>query len=327
MVVVTGATGHIGNVLVRQLLNRGEKVRALVPTGEDTSSINGLQIEIVNGDLRDVDSLIRAFKDCKIVYHLGGLVSILPGKSKLLNDINVVGTQNVIKACRSCNIERLVYTSSIHAYEEPPIGIMIYETTPISPNKVLGEYAKSKARATLEVLKAVKEGLNAVVVCPSGVIGPFDYKISDMGQLALRYLKGTLKYFVDGAYNFVDVRDVAAGHILACEKGVSGECYILSGERVEVKNILSVMEEATGIKNSCKKVPYMLAKLSAGAASVYYIAAKKRPLFTVYSLKVLYSNSQVCCDKARKELGYKYRSVKESIGDSIVWFKENGYCM
>jgi len=327
MIVVTGGTGHIGNVLVRQLLEKGEKVRVVIPEGENTFSIDGLQVEVIRGDVRDINSLIKAFHSARIVYHLGGMVSILPGKSKPLNDVNVIGTQNVIKACKICKVERLIYTSSIHAYEEPPHHIMIDEATPISPNRVLGDYAKSKAKATLEVLKAAKDGLNVVVVCPSGVIGPFDYKISDMGQLVVRYLKGNLKYYVEGAYNFVDVRDVARGHILACENGLCGECYILSGERVEVKKILSIMEEATGIKNTSKKVPYLLARISAGIASVYYMTSNKRPLFTSYSLKVLYSNSNICCNKAKKQLGYKYRSVKESINDSMIWFKENGYCV
>lgn len=184
MVVVTGATGHIGNVLVRELLSRGENVSVVIPPFEDTACLDGLQLEMVKGDVRQIDSLIQAFRGGDVVYHLAGAISILPGKNELLHQVNVVGTRNVVEACLKTDVRRLIYTSSIHAVKEPPHGTVIDETLPYDPDTVLGDYAKSKARATLEVLKGVKRGLDAVIVCPTGVIGPYDYydyRVSDIG--------------------------------------------------------------------------------------------------------------------------------------------------
>lgn len=160
MVVVTGATGHIGNVLVRELLSRGENVSVVIPPFEDTACLDGLQLEMVKGDVRQIDSLIQAFRGGDVVYHLAGVISILPGKNELLHQVNVVGTRNVVEACLKTDVRRLIYTSSIHAVKEPPHGTVIDETLPYGPDTVLGDYAKSKARATLEVLKGVKRGLD-----------------------------------------------------------------------------------------------------------------------------------------------------------------------
>ena len=196
MVVVTGATGHIGNVLVRQLLSRGEDVRVVIPPFEDTASLDGLKVEMVEGDVRKIDSLIQAFKGSDVVYHLAGIISILSGKSELLYQVNVVGTRNVAEACLKTGVRRLIYTSSIHAIAEPPHGIVIDESFPFDPDRAIGEYDRSKAQATLEVLQGVKQGLNAVIVCPTGVIGPYDFKLSEMGQLILDFVKQLKLYYL-----------------------------------------------------------------------------------------------------------------------------------
>lgn len=322
-VLVTGATGHIGNVLVRELLSRGKNVRVVVPPFEDTTPLDGLNVEMVEGDVCKIDSLIQAFKGMDVVYHLAGIISILPGKNELLHQVNVVGTRNVVEACLRTGVRRLVYTSSIHAVKEPTHGIVIDETCPYDPDNVLGDYAKCKAQATLEVLKGEGWGLDAVIVCPTGVIGPYDYKISEMGQLILNFMKGDLNAYVDGAYDFVDVRDVATGLILACEKGRSGESYILSGQQITVRDLLLMLEEITGVKAPSFKVPVWLARSVGKVAAVYYRLTKSKPLFTVYSIDVLASNSLISSEKARRELGYSTRSIRESVEDAVSWFIQN----
>ena len=324
MIVVTGATGHIGNVLVRELLSRGESVRAVVPPFEDTVPLDGLAVEMVEGDVLKIDSLMQAFKGSDVVYHLAGIISILPGKSELLYQVNVTGTRNVVEACLKTGVRRFVYTSSIHAVREPPHGTVIDETLPYDPDNVLGDYAKSKAQATLEVLKGINRGLNGVIVCPTGVIGPHDYKISEMGQLVIDFIKGKLKVYVNGAYDFVDVRDVAMGLILACEKGRTGESYILSGEQITVRDLLLMLEEITGVEVTSFKVPIWLAKTVGKIAPLYYRLTKTKPRFTTYSIDVLTSNSLVSHEKASRELGYSPRSTRESIADAVHWFRENG---
>jgi dihydroflavonol-4-reductase len=324
MIVITGATGHIGNVLVRQLLSRGANIRVMVPPGEDAVSLDMLEAEKVEGDVLNLDSLVRAFTGADVVYHLAGIVTIMPGQKELLYRVNVIGTQNVVKACLRCGVGRLVYTSSVHAIETPSHGTVIDETFPYAPGKVLGDYAKSKSLATLGVLKGVGQGLNAVIVCPSGVIGPYDYKISEMGQLIINSVKGKIKTYVEGAYDFVDVRDAATGIMLVCEKGRKGESYIVSGEQVTLRNLMVMIEDITGVRTPFLKIPSWLARTVGKAAPLYCRLSKSKPLFTDYSIDVLVSNSLISHKKAYSELGYSPRPVRESVADTIQWFRENG---
>ena len=296
----------------------------MIPPFEDVSCLDGLKVEIVEGDVRQIDSLIQAFEGGDVVYHLAGIISILPGKSELLYQVNVEGTRNVVEACLKTKVRRLVYTSSIHAVKEPPHGIVIDETFPFDPDNVLGDYAKSKAQATLEVLNGVKQGLNVVIVCPTGVIGPYDYKTSEMGQLITDFIQRKLKAYVDGAYDFADVRDVATGLILACEKGCSGESYILSGEQITVRDLLLMLQEITKVKAPSLKIPAWLARTVGKIAPLYHRLTNTKPLFTAYSIDVLASNSVINSEKARCKLGYSARSIRESIEDTVRWLRENG---
>jgi dihydroflavonol-4-reductase len=324
MIVVTGATGHLGNVLVRKLVNQNKKVRALILPGEDIVSLEGLEIEKVDGDVCVPDSLRKAFEGAEIVYHCAGIISILPGQKKQLFQVNVLGTRNVVNMCLETKVKRLVYTSSIHALSEPAPGIVIDESREFNPENVLGEYSKSKTLGTLEVIKGIEKGLDAVILCPSGIIGPHDYRVSEMGKLIVDFVKGKVKAYVDGAYDFVDVRDVAEGLILACEKGKKGECYILSGQQISVQQLLKFLEEISGVKAPSFKIFHQVAR-AAGFFNVLYCNLMKiKPLFTPFSIDVLASNSLVSCQKAKDEFGYSPRSIYESIKDAVQWFKQKG---
>lgn len=323
--VVTGATGHIGNVLIRRLLEKDEEVKAFILPSEDLTPIKGLEVEIIKGDVRNIDSLVNAFQGAETVYHLAGIISIMPDKDGLLYQVNVEGTRNVVNACLKTGVKRLVYTSSVHALREPPKGITIDENCGFEPQYSRGGYDETKALASLEVLKGVENGLEAVIICPSGIIGPHDYNISQMGTLFLNYMNGGMKAYLDGAYDFVDVRDVAEGLILASEHGKNGEIYILSGERIEVPELMKYLEKITGVKAPSFKAPHWLLKVFSKFTPVYYKFIKDKPLFTGYSIEVLNSNCDISSKKARNELGYSPRPIKESIKDSIDWFKENGY--
>lgn len=325
MMVVTGATGHIGNVLIRRLLEKDEEVKAFILPSEDLTPIKGLEVEIIKGDVRNIDSLVNAFQGAETVYHLAGIISIMPDKDGLLYQVNVEGTRNVVNACLKTGVKRLVYTSSVHALREPPKGITIDENCGFEPQYSRGGYDETKALASLEVLKGVENGLEAVIICPSGIIGPHDYNISQMGTLFLNYMNGGMKAYLDGAYDFVDVRDVAEGLILASEHGKNGEIYILSGERIEVPELMKYLEKITGVKAPSFKAPHWLLKVFSKFTPVYYKFIKDKPLFTGYSIEVLNSNCDISSKKARNELGYSPRPIKESIKDSIDWFKENGY--
>jgi len=323
MDVVTGSNGSIGNVLVRELLKRGRTVRVFFRPTSDIKSLEGLEVEKVVGNIHDTDSLIKSFKGADIVYHLAAMISIMPGDRSLIHNINFGGTRNVINACLNCGVKRLVYTSTIHALKEPPFGNVIDENMPFNPKNNRGEYDRSKALASLEVVKAAKNGLDSVVVCPTGVLGPYDFKISAISQTFIDFINKKLKFMVNGAYDFVDVRDVAVGHILAAEKGKTGENYILSGERVTMDEIMSMLEEITGVEASRSRVPVWMAKIAGVFTPIYYKLTNTTPRFTEYSISTLQSNSCISHEKASKELGYNPRTVRQSIKDTIKWFKEN----
>jgi dihydroflavonol-4-reductase len=323
MNLVTGATGHIGNVLVRTLMSQGKRVRALILPGEDCLPLKDLGIETIEGDVTQPESLQPAFAGIETVYHLAGIISILPGKNELLRRVNVQGVTNVIQACLHSGVRRLVYTSSIHALARVPHGVTIDESIPFDPNNPYGEYDRSKAEASLIVLDAAHAGLDAVIACPTGVIGPYDYRRSEMGQLILDFMENKPQLYIDGAYDFVDVRDVAEGLILLSEHGRQGETYILSGEQISVDQIIDSVQVNSGLHFPKIRVPRSWASLAARFTPIYYRLTNTRPRFTPYSIEVLGSNSVISHAKAERELGYSPRSLRDSFRDTIHWFNEN----
>ena len=322
--VVTGATGHVGNVLVRELAGHGRRVRAVVHPSETTDAIAGLEVDVVRADVRDYGSLLAAFSGADLVYHLAGIVTISGGQTRLLHEVNVLGARNVTRACLEAGVRRLVYTSSVHALEEPAHGVPLCETTEFRPEALDGDYARSKARASIEIRRGIEQGLDAVMVFPSGIVGPYDFRLSDMGHLFMDFARGHLSAYVDGAYDFVDVRDVVAGLLLAAEKGRCGEGYILSGERISVRGLLILLERVTGVRAKARRLPFWLARFAARFAPVYYGLKHAKPRFTSYSLRVLASNCLMSSAKAASELGYAPRPLRETVRNTIEWFVATG---
>lgn len=323
MVLVTGATGHIGNVLVRKLIEDGQDVRVLALPWEDMTPLYNLPVEICLGDVLDFESLLRACKGIKTVYHLAGVISILPGSDDFMNNVNIEGTKNIIKAIHATNVQRLVYTSSIHAIQRAPHGVTIDESLPFDPDNPYGAYDRSKAIASLHVQQEAKKGLDAVIVCPSGVIGPFDFKGSEMGSLITDCIYSKTQFYIDGIYDFVDVRDVAEGIILARKKGKSGECYILSNEQTTILGIMDIVKIHANKYLKRIRMPLWAAYFASLFTPVYCRLTKKKPKFTKYSIEVVQSNSSICNQKAKKELGFKTRPLKQTIIDTINWAIQN----
>jgi len=232
--------------------------------------------------------------------------------------VNVEGTKNVLRASKNAGVTRLVYTSSIHALSRDWKG-KIDERVPFDPDNPVGGYDRTKAVASLAVLDAVKEGLNAVIVCPTGVIGPHDYRGSEMGDLLTGWLRRKLHFLIKGAYDFVDVRDVARGHILACDHGRTGEVYILSGRQIKVLELKKLVQDVLGYRIVSVTVPMWMAKIGAKFMPMYYRLTKKTPKFTDYSLETLQSNSNISSEKARRELGYSPRTLAATINDTVGW--------
>jgi dihydroflavonol-4-reductase len=251
----------------------------------------------------------------------------MPGTDKLVHRVNVEGTRNIVQAACQAGVRRLVYTSSIHAIHRAPHGTVIDETIPFDTFNALSTYDHSKAEASLNVLASISRGLDVVIACPTGVVGPYDYRRSEMGQLILDCVLRKPALYVDGAYDFVDVRDVADGLILAAEKGRTGETYILSGERLTVRGLLDTVWELTGGRFPRIKIPFDLARIAAVFTPLYYRLSKTKPRFTSYSLETLKSNSVISHDKAARELGYQPRSLRESLDDTVQWFLQNRYLL
>lgn len=322
MDLVTGSTGFIGNVLLRKLIDSGRKVRAFLRTSSDKTVLEGLPVERITGNILDPHSLTEAFRGVDTVYHLAAKISIMPGEDQILKKINLEGTRNVIKACLDAKVKKLIHTSTIHALKEPPIGTTIDEDMPYDPNNERGEYDRSKAQASLEVMEAAGKGLHTVVLCPTGVLGPYDWRLSPITQTFLDFYNGRMKMAINGAYDFVDVRDVAEGHILASQKAKPGSNYILSGQRITMQEMFGMLEEITGTRAPGINVPFWLAKAYCTFTPAYYRLSGKTPRYTNYSLCTLQSNSVISHKKATEELGYDPRSVKQSIEDTFKWFKD-----
>ncbi len=322
MNLVTGAAGHVGNVLIRELLARGEQVRAMILPGEDCSSLEGLDVEIVEANVLDPQRLCEVMQGIDCVFHLAGIISILPGAEQLMRQVNVEGVRNVAEAALKTGVKRLIHTSSIHAFMRMPHGMVVDETTPVVPESASGAYDRTKAEGTLEVLNVVQRGLDAVIVCPTGIIGPYDYRFSEMGQTILGFARDKLVLLVDGAYDFIDVRDVASGLISAREHGRTGELYILSGTRVLVREIRQIVRELVDNRAPAIVLPFFVAEFAARFLEPFYRITRRVPKFTRYSLQTIRDNSVFSQEKARLELGHHPRSVRDSITDTLAWWRD-----
>lgn len=323
MILVIGAAGHIGNVLVRELTSRGENVKALVLPGEDCRPLADSNTEIVEANILDYPALIKAIDGVDVVFHLASLVALVPEQFEIMRKVNIEGTANVIRACFENNVKRLVYTSSIHAYGHPEKGLVIDESLPFDTVDRGGSYDQTKAKASELVAKAAKDGLNAVILAPTGVIGPYDFKRSEMGEMTYYWMNSYPTFTLDGAYDFVDVRDVVAAHIKAIELGKPGEAYILPGHRITVRDYRRLVQEASGKRAPEVYIPTKFARLFAPMVERVYRVTKTRPRFTRYSLDTLMSNSVISRDKAVRELDFHVRPMIETVTDTVWWWQEN----
>jgi dihydroflavonol-4-reductase len=315
--VVTGATGRIGFPLCMELKKRGHFVRAFCRKSPVAEKLTPMVDEIVYGDLRDADSLTAVFAGAEYVFHLGGIVAITTKLTPEIEAVNVGGTANVIQACGQCGIKRLVYTGSVHALHFTNTTDVLREIDRFCPDKVGGGYAISKTRACNLVLDAVAEGLDAVIGLPSGVIGAYEYRLSNIGQMVRDVARRRLPMYIKGEYDFVDTLDVAAGLADLAEKGVKGESYILSGHRCSVKEMVECVARHAQVKPPHMCAPFWLAKLFALPLEKFYVMLGKMPLFTPYSLKVLRDNCNFSHEKMTALTGYAPRSLDEAFKSQV----------
>jgi dihydroflavonol-4-reductase len=322
LTVVTGASGHVGANLVRELLAQKRKVRCLVR--EDTRALKGLKVEMLKGDVRDPESIMNLLKGADIVFHCAAKISIVGSQNGLVEETNIQGVKNVVEACLKNRIKRLVHVSSIHAFNNKPKNEVIDENRPLTLEDHHLSYDKSKAKGQMAVLEGVKRGLNAVIVNPGGIIGPNDFKLSRMGSVILDLYHGRLPALVDSGYNWVDVRDVVSGILAAEKKGRKGESYLLTGHWGHMIELGSLITKLTGKKTPKMMTPVWLAHL----VSYFSLAAGRLqneiPKFTPEAMKSIKKHRFISHQKATDELGYNHRPFEETLRDTLAWFDKMG---
>lgn len=320
--VVTGATGHLGANLVRALLAEGRRVRALVR--KERKGLDGLDVEIREGDLFDPESLERAFHGAECVFNAAGRISIVGSDGGLVERTNVDGVKTLLRACRAAGVRRLVHVSSIHAFQSEPLNQTIEETRPLSLDGRVPSYDRSKAMGQIAVLDAARDGLDTVVVNPTAILGPYDYKPSRMGEVLLDIAQWRLPALVDGGFNWVDARDVAAGAIAAERHGRRGHCYLLAGHWVHIRDLSAIVAEVIRRRTPMLATPRWIA----GPASYVSLGlgklTGKAPKFTPEAIRALNRHRLISHQKASTELGYSPRPIEETIRDTLDWFREVG---
>ena len=320
--IITGAKGHLASTIIQYLRKQDCYIRGLILPTE--SGQDDRQITYYQGDVTKPETLGGIFSDleCNEVYviHAAGLISIGSELTPRLHQVNVEGTKNIIDQCLRYHVRRLVYVSSVHAIPETGDVATITEAARFSKDSVTGAYAATKAEATQAVLDAAAQGLDAVVVHPSGILGPYDRGNNHMVQLIKMCISGKLPAGVTGGYDFVDVRDVAKGCLQAAERGKSGNCYILSNRYFTVRELLDYVHRvAGGARKLC--LPMGLTRAFAPMFTWLARVSHTRPLYTRYALDTIASDSHFSHDKATAELGYHPRDMQLTVRDTISWLR------
>jgi dihydroflavonol-4-reductase len=330
-VILTGATGFVGAAVLRQLIDHpvlgGETVRVLVRETSDHQNLTGLACEIVTGDLGDKFSLEKALENCQVLFHVAADYRIWVRDPEKMKKTNVTGTVNIMTAALSANVEKVIYTSSVATLGINADQTPADEMTPSSLETMIGTYKQSKYLAEQEVHRLIKEqSLPAIIVNPSAPLGSRDIKPTPTGRLIVNAAKGKMPAYVDTGLNFVHVDDVARGHILAFEKGVIGERYILGGENLSLKELLEYVAGFTGKSAPKICIPHEVVLPIAHLAEAWArLTNGSEPFATVDGTNMARKKMYFTSAKAEGELGYTHRPVKEAIGDAIKWFGDNGY--
>jgi dihydroflavonol-4-reductase len=326
-VLVTGAAGFVGSSVTRLLIERGAHVVALVEPGGDTANLDGLDVEVLFGDLRDADSVHKAAAGCRLVFHVAALYRFWSADPDAFYDINVTGTRHVLDAVRAAGSERLVYTSTVGtlglhgAAADAPVD----ETSYAFVDHLFGGYKQSKYVAEHEVLRAGAEGLPVVLVQPTTPVGPRDRGPTPTGRTVFEFLNGRFPAYVDTTLNIVDVEDVAAGHLLAAERGAIGRSYILGGENLLLKEVLATLAAVTGLPAPTWQVPSGVALAAAHLSDlVEGRLLHREPTIPLEGARMSTTHMSFSDQRARTELGYTSRPASVALARAARWFADQG---
>jgi len=323
-VLVTGATGFVGAAVARALLAEGYEVRALVRANSDRSNLEGLRVVAVTGDLTDVPSLREASRGCRALFHVAADYRLGTREPGELYRNNVEGTRNILLAARDAGVERIVYTSSVATVGLPADGAPGTEDTPVSIDDMIGHYKRSKFLAEQLVLEAAAAGMPAVIVNPSTPVGPGDIKPTPTGQIILDAAAGRTPAYVDTGLNVVHVDDVAAGHLLAFDRGRPGERYILGGENLSLRDILGAIAREVGRRPPRIELPHSVVLPIAYLAEGWSRLTGKETRISVESVRMSRKRMFFSSAKAETALGYRHRPAAAAFSDAVRWFRERG---
>lgn len=322
-VLVTGATGFVGWHVARRLLEKGETVRVLV---RDPGRLRELEeVQVVVGDLRDPESLRRAVAGCGAIYHVAADYRLWARRPEEMYRSNAGGTRNLLEAAREEGVERIVYTSTVGCIGVPDGGIG-NERTPVRWEDMIGHYKRSKFLAEQAALEQAARGLPVVIVNPTAPVGDHDFKPTPTGKTIVDYLRGRMRAYVDTGLNLVDVRDVAEGHWLACERGKPGERYILGGRNLTLQEIFGRLEAISGVAAPRRQIPYAVAYAAGLVSTGWAFVAGGEPLAPLDGVRMARKKMFVTHEKAAAELGYAPGPVEDALARAVEWFRTNGYC-
>jgi dihydroflavonol-4-reductase len=320
---ITGASGHVGACLCRRLLDQGQTLRLLVH--RDLRALEGLPAERVQVDLGDPESLARACDGAEVVYHLAVTISLDRRQQDAMTRTNVEGTRNLLAACSAASVRRLVHFSSIEALSDQGGLAPTTEDNPLAEPEDTTAYGWSKARAESLVREAAAAGLDAVILNPTAIIGPYDYRLSPMGRVLISLAKGGLPVLVEGGFNWIDVRDVVDAAIAAERRAARGERYVLAGNWLSLVDISRLVNSATGRNRRRLAAPFWAASLGAALMDRLGSMNGHQPVFTGDTLRAISKHRRVSTEKARRELGFRPRPLEETVPETLSWFREQGY--
>ena len=324
--LVTGASGFVGSHVARQLVAAGHSVRILARPNSDLRALESVSVERVEGDLREAISLERAMRGVQRVFHVAADYRLWARDPEEIYRSNVEGTRSLLTAACEAGVERVVYTSTVATIAVPTHdGALPNEETHATLDQMIGHYKRSKFLAEQEATNAAAAGAPVVIVNPTAPVGPGDWKPTPTGRIILDFLNGKMPAYVDTGLNVAAVEDVAAGHLLAAEKGRIGERYILGGVNMTLKQILDVLSRIAGRRAPRVKMPHAVA-LAAGYADQWFSRlAGREPQIPVEGVKMSRHRMFVASDKAARDLGYAPMSAEAALERAVRWYRENGY--
>lgn len=326
MIFLTGATGFIGGHIARLLVKRCDRVRVFVRPTSDLRGIGGLEVEKATGDLRDPESLRQALAGCKTVYHAAADYRLWVSDPAEIYRSNVDGTRNILQAAKNAGVERVVYTSTVGCIGLPGDGKSGDENSAVSLADMHGAYKRSKFLAEQAALEFAAAGLPVVIVNPTAPVGDGDVKPTPTGKIIVDFLRGAMPAYLDTGLNLVDVRDVAAGHLLAAERGKPGERYILGGRNMTLREIFQALEKFSGRPAPKLRIPYWVAWVAGAVEESVARFSRYKPRAPLDAVRMARKKMFVQTAKAQRELGFQAGPVEDALGRAIEWFRANQYC-